>query len=282
MSCFLITGTSGFIGRQLAASLSLAHTVVCLSRRPTEVTGVLAYEGDFTAPEALHQMDAHPIDGIIHLAAVTGGCTEEDGLRVNVLGTHQLLRYGIARGVRKFVLASSIAAVGFQSVKFRPLRVPIPDDHPCLDRDGYGVSKYLMEEVTHYLSRQNDDLDFINIRLASIATDDSTPTPRKAGPLTAWALGGLAVMFASDAVRCFTMAAEAPLKPGVRTMNAVGDPACAADPIPDILRAWYGPDAGGLDLSHYQRPGHAFDPIYDIELIAREIGFRPARRVLPG
>ena len=282
MSHVLITGTSGFIGRQLAASLSKTHEVVCLSRQATALTGVTAYEGDFTVPEVLRQLDSHPIDVIIHLAAVTGGCTEEDGLRVNVLGTHGLLRYGIARGVKKFVLASSIAAVGFQSVKFRPLRVPIPDDHPCLDRDGYGVSKYLMEEMTHYLSRQNETLDFINIRLASIAPDDTTPTLRKAGPLTEWSLGGLSVMFASDAVRCFTMAAEAPLKPGVRTMNAVGDSACAADPIPDILQAWYGPDAGGLDLSHYERPGHAFDPVYDIELIAREIGFRPERRVGSG
>ena len=282
MRHILITGTSGFIGRQLAMSLAKTHDVICLSRRATALTGVTAYEGDFTVPEVLRQLDDHPMDVIIHLAAVTGGCTEEDGLRVNVLGTHQLLRYGIARGVRKLVLASSIAAVGFQSVKFRPLRVPIPDDHPCLDRDGYGVSKYLMEEVTHYLSRQNEDLDFINIRLASIAPDDSTPTPRKAGPLTAWALGGLSVMFASDAVRCFTRAAEAPYKPGVRTMNAVGNPACAGDPVPDILRAWYGPDAGGLDLSHYERPGHAFDPVYDIGLIEREIGFRPERSVLPG
>ncbi len=169
MSHILITGTSGFIGRQLATSMVKDHEVLCLSRRATEVSRVTAYEGDFSDAEALGQLDRHPIDVIVHLAAVTGGCTEEEGIRVNVLGTHQLLRYGIARGCKKFVLASSIAAVGFQSVKFRPLQVPIPDDHPCLDRDGYGVSKYLMEEVTHYLSRQNEDLDFINIRLASIA-----------------------------------------------------------------------------------------------------------------
>ena len=281
MSHILITGASGFIGKQLAASMANTHDVICLSRRPTELEGVTAYEGDFTTPEALQKLDKHPIDVIIHLAAVTGGCSEADGLRVNVLGTHHLLRYGISRGCRKFVLASSIAAVGFQSVKFRPLQVPIPDDHPCLDRDGYGVSKYLMEEVTHYLSRQNDDLDIINIRLASIAPDDSKPTPRQAGPLTEWSLGGLSVMYASDAVRCFTMAAEAPHKPGVRIMNAVGYPACAADPIPDILRAWYGSDADKLDMSHYERPGHAFDPVYDISLIERELGFVPERR-LPG
>lgn len=280
MSNVLITGTSGFIGRQLAASMSRGHRVVCLSRKKTEVDGVTALQGDFTSPDDLRRLDPHPIDVLVHLAAVTGGCTEEDGLRVNVLGTHRLLRHLIDRGCKKFVLASSIATVGFQSVKFRPLRLPMPDEHPCLDRDGYGLSKYLMEEVTRYLSRQDEGLDFIAIRLASILPDDRTPKPRKAGPITPWAIGSLSVMYASDAVRCFAMAAQAPFRPGVRILNAVGAQACAEDPVPDILRAWYGPDADRIDLSHYERPGHERDPVFDISRIREELGFIPERNVL--
>lgn len=280
MSNVLITGTSGFIGRQLASSMARDHRLVCLSRRKTEVGGVTALQGDFTSPDDLRQLDPHPIDVVIHLAAVTGGCSEEDGLRVNVLGTHRLLRYFIDRGCKKFVLASSIAAVGFQSTRFRPLQLPMPDEHPCLDRDGYGFSKYLMEETTRYLSRQNEDLDFIDIRLASILSDERLPTPRKAGPLTPWAMGSLSIMYASDAVRCFTTAAEAPLKPGVRIMNAVAAQACAADTIPDIIRAWYGSDADRLDLSHYERPGHERDPVFAISRIKEELGFVPERDVL--
>jgi nucleoside-diphosphate-sugar epimerase len=280
MNRILITGTSGFIGRQLAQSMVDRHDVVCLSRQHTQVSDAVIYEGDFTEQEALNQMDSHSFDVVIHLAAVTGGCTEADGLRVNVLGAHQVMRYALDRGCRKFVLASSIAAVGFQSVRFRPLQVPIPDEHPCLDRDGYGLSKYLMEEMTRYLSRQCNEVDIINIRLASIAPDDSTPTQRSVGPLTEWALGGLSVMYASDAIRCFTMAAESPHKPGVRIMNAVGSPACAADPVADILRGWYGDDNPNLDLSHYEQPGHEFDPVYDISRIAHEIGFVPERSTL--
>ncbi len=280
MSNILITGTSGFIGRQLAQAMSRSHRVVCLSRKETEVDGVAALQGDFTSPDDLRRLDSHPIDVVVHLAAVTGGCSEEDGLRVNVLGTHGLLRYLIGRGCRKFVLASSIAAVGFQSVQFRPLRLPMPDEHPCLDRDGYGLSKYLMEEVARYLSRQDEGLDFIAIRLASILPDDRAPRPRKAGPITPWAIGSLSVMYASDAVRCFAMAAEAPFKPGVRILNAVGAQACAEDTVPEILRAWYGPDADRIDLSHYERPGHERDPVFDISRIREELGFAPERSVL--
>ena len=279
MSHILITGTSGFIGRQLAGAMARDHRVVCLSRKRTEADGVAALEGDFTSPDDLRRLDPHPVDALVHLAAVTGGCSEEDGIRVNVLGTHRLLRYLIDRGCRKFVLASSIAAVGFQSVKFRPLRLPMPDEHPCLDRDGYGLSKYLMEEVLRYLCRQNEGLDIIAVRLASILPDDAVPRPRKAGPITPWAIGSLSVMYASDAVRCFTVAAGAPFQPGLRIMNAVGAQACAGDTVPEILRAWYGSDADRIDLSHYERPGHERDPLYDISRIRQEIGFVPERDV---
>ena len=43
----LITGTSGFIGRALAADMAAEHEVVCLSRQPTEVAGVEVVVGDF-------------------------------------------------------------------------------------------------------------------------------------------------------------------------------------------------------------------------------------------
>lgn len=280
MSKILITGTSGFIGRALAESLAPKHDVICLSRQPTDIAGVTAIQADFVEPNELRKLDDHAnIDTLIHLAAVTGGCSEEDGIRVNVAGTHHLLRYLIDRGTQKFVLASSIAAVGMQSVKFRPLQLPVPDEHPCLDRDGYGLSKYLMEEVTRYLSRQNESLDFINIRLASIVPDERVLTPREAGPITEWAFGSISLMRLGDAVRCFTLAAEAPHKAGVRIMNAVGAQANVADSVPALLRSWYGDDANDMDFSHYARPGHEQDAVYAIERIRDELGFVPQMRI---
>ncbi|MBT3269731.1 NAD(P)-dependent oxidoreductase [Candidatus Poribacteria bacterium] len=276
----LITGTSGFVGAELARSMSGAHDVVCLSRKPTDIEGVTTLQGDFATEEGLALVRGD-IDAVVHLAAVTGAGTERDCMAVNVLGTHSLLRALIDRGCRKFVLASSIAAVGFQSVRFRPLQIPIPDEHPCLDRDGYGVSKYLMEEVTRYVSRQEDEVDIINIRLASVIPEDSTPSPVQPGPVRQWSIGAPSLLYVSDAVRCFRMAAESPRKPGVRIMNAVGAQACVAAPVPEILRAWYGADADSLDMSHYERPGHERDPLYSIDRVREEIGFTPARSVLP-
>jgi len=281
MSPILITGASGFIGRHLVQAIARSHPVLAMSRRETEIEGIPFVRGDFASPEGRRLLDPYEIEAVIHLAAVTGGGTETEQLRVNVLGTHGLMRYGLERGCRKFVLASSIAAVGMQNVRFRPLQVPIPDEHPCLDRDGYGFSKYLMEEVARYLVRQNEELDVIALRLATILPEEAKPIPRKPGPVYPWALGSITLMYLSDAVRCLTLAAEAAYKPGIRILNAVGSEACVEPTVPDVLRGWWGPDAETLDLSWYERPGHERDAVYDTRRIAEELGFIPARRVLP-
>ena len=57
--------------------------------------------------------------------------------------------------------------------------------------------------------------------------------------------------------------------PNVRN-NAAGPLAWAADPVADILENWWGDT---VDVSHYRRPGHEFDAIFDVSRIRSEIGF---------
>jgi UDP-glucose 4-epimerase len=269
MSTILVTGASGFIGKALASHLSEKHNVVCISRSNPGLD--LPYvRGNFGSFEDLQQLNGYDIDVVVHLAAVTGGCLERDGILVNVEGTRCLMRYLMDKGCKKFVMASSIAAVGFQNVKFRPLQVPIPDEHPCLDRDGYGLSKFLMEEITKYYHRQNPDIDVINLRLSSVTPDDRMPEPRKIGPLGPWALGGITVMALRDAVRAFTLAVETLYKSGVRIMNATGPEAWVAEPVVDILRNWWGDD---VDLCYFEHPDHTYDSVFDVQRIKQELGF---------
>ena len=156
MSLTLVTGAGGYVGVALLTELAQDGVpVVGLSRQREPGPDVV--RGDFTNPEDLRALDDLEIGRVCHLAAVTGGCSEEDGLRVNVLGTRRLMRYLIDRGCRKFVLASSIAAVGLADSDFTPQAVPIPDEHPCLARDAYGLSKYLMEEMSRYFGRAHED-----------------------------------------------------------------------------------------------------------------------------
>ena len=276
----LITGTSGFIGQALAQSMAANHEVICLSRKPTNAMGATVIQGDFTSPDDQRELGSYEIDVLVHLAAVTGLDAEEAQLNVNVLGTRRLLRYLIDRGCKKFVLTSSIAAAGVLCEDFRPEQLPIPDDHPCLDSKGYGFSKYMMEELARYVSRQDASLDLVAIRLCGIMPEDGRRAHRDAKPPWNWGMAHISPMYLSDALRCFTLAAEASLKPGFRLMNAAGPQACVIDTIPEIFRARYGADAAGLDLSHYERPGHERDPVFDTTRITEELGFVPERTVL--
>ena len=246
MGTVLITGASGFIGRGLAVSMAENHKVICMSRKDPGLE-LPWIKGTFGSFEDLRQLDGEEVDVVVHLGAVTGGCAERDGIVVNVEGTRCLMRYLMDRGSRKFVMASSIAAVGMQNTRFRPLQLPIPDEHPCLDRDGYGFGKYMMEEVTRYL-----------------------PEPKRVGLIRQWALGGITVMARQDAVKAFAMAAESDHKPGVRVMNASAPRAWVADPVGDILRNWWGED---VDASYFDQPGCEFDSVYDVSKIRDELGF---------
>lgn len=282
MSTILITGASGFVGKALAVELARDHAVVCMSRsrpnvdlpwverQPHAPAGISWVRGDFGMFEDLRRLDPYPIDVVVHLGAVTGGCLERDGMLVNVEGTRCLMRYLIDKGCKKFVMASSIAVVGLQNIDFRPLQLPIPDEHPCLDRDGYGFSKYLMEEVTRYYQRQNDCLDVINLRLSSVCTDLASAPPGGVHPLGEWSLATITMMTLRDAVRAFKLAAEAAHSPGLRILNAAAPKVWASAPTGGILRHWWGPD---VDLSYFDAPGNAFASVFDVNKIRTELGF---------
>ncbi len=239
MNAILVTGASGFIGSALTKALAKdSHDVIAVSRSKVEQhPGVTVVNGAFHSFEDLRKLDAYGIDAVVHLAAVTGGHSERDGMMVNVEGTRRLMRYLIDRRCRKFVMASSIAAVGMEDPHFCPVEVPMPDEHPCLDKLGYGFSKFMMEEVTKYYSRQSPDIDVINLRLAAILPDDSEHcvcevTPGEPYP---WAIGSISMMFLSDTVRLLTLAAQSAHKPGVRIMNAVAPKIASSLSVPEIL-----------------------------------------------
>ncbi len=274
MSTILITGASGLIGRNMAIALSPNHNVICFSRKKPYVDTKFV-QGAFHSFEDLKKLDNYRFDTLIHLGAVTGGCSEEDGIVVNVAGTRRLLRYLIDHGCSKFILASSIAAVGLASKEFMPLKLPIPDEHPCLARDGYGLSKYLMEEVMRFYSRIYNDADFIGIRLGAVSEDDNPPALVKVGPIQDWAFVYLGRIFLSDVIKVFTLAVESKHKPGIRIMNAVGPDSASEDTVPDLMRYWFPKYYQQLDLSYYKRPGHERDPVFDISRIKTELGFKP-------
>lgn len=271
MATILLTGSGGFLGSELLKVLSEDHKVITIGRtRPACPSLSTHHTGCFWNSEFLQQLDCYNFDSLIHLAAVTGGCSEQEGFEVNAEGTRRLLKYISQRGCNKAILASSIAVVGIQSTEFRPLQVPIPDEHPCLDRDGYGFSKYLMEQIAHYMYRQNPALDIINLRLAALYDENAEPPLIEPCVIFPWALGAITRMSRSDAVAAFKLAAEAAYCPGVRTLNAVSKKAWVKKSTAAVLQNWWGDE---VDLSFFHTAENRKASVFDHTNIKKALGF---------
>ena len=279
MAVVLVTGASGFIGRGLVLRLKDRHSVIALSRRDAE--GAAAnYRGNFASFEDLRQLDDVRIDVAVHLAAEIGGTSEEDGLAVNVLGTRRLVRYLLERGCRRFVLASSIAAAGCLNADFVPEALPIPARHPCMAKDAYGLSKFLMEGLADYFARLHGDAEFVSLRLGAVIEsndpepDFATTDPPPHLPFLAFGLVGVA-----DVLAAFEAIVESKHRPGSRVYNVVGPDLRTFELASDVLLASLKERGDGLDLAPYAMPGHLAPPVYSMRELDEDYGFRPIHPV---
>jgi nucleoside-diphosphate-sugar epimerase len=112
-----ITGGSGFIARALAARLAArGDSVTLLSRRPelAELPGAAVLAADVASAASLRSVAPEEgTEAVVHLAASLdyfGSLAELR--RVNVAGTMNMLAWAAANGIKRFVLASSVEALG--------------------------------------------------------------------------------------------------------------------------------------------------------------------------
>ena len=92
----------------------------------------------------------------------------------------------------------------------------------------------------------------------------------------------LHVEIACAKLECLCLAALKQFKPGVRQMNVTAEHAFVADgcTVPQVMQDIYGDGVAHIDFSHYERPGHERDALYDNSLVREELGFVPKVNVL--
>jgi len=270
MQTVLVTGASGYIGRELVERLALeGHHVVALSRKSIDVPGITMVEGSFTDTKTVSALSPFKIDSIIHLGGVTGEANEKDAMQVNVAGSSILFRNLIDQGIKKFIVASSIAVVGCLTSDFVPRELPIPEHHPCDSKNIYGVSKYLIEELCAYYSRLHPDIDFTLFRIGAVLDDAIQPsTSPQIGKMTI-PFCTLGTVSLGEVVEALTLAASTSIDSGTRIMNLVSERIHSDIPTIEALQLCLGDRFKELDVSHYQIPGHEYDALYDTSVFKK-------------
>jgi nucleoside-diphosphate-sugar epimerase len=170
----LITGGAGYIGRYLAHELvEQGHDVVAVDLQeplaealPELPAGVRFVRGDVTDKAGMMELVAGgAFSAVVHLAGiVTMGCERDPdlALRVNLLGSANLLEAARLAGVKVFVFASTISVYG-PNVE-QPMVEGVTPAEPLT---WYGQTKLMTEDLGLYYQRRWG-LDFRAARLAAI------------------------------------------------------------------------------------------------------------------
>jgi UDP-glucose 4-epimerase len=145
----LVTGGAGFIGSALARRLIAEGDGVVIvdnlstgkrSNVPPLATFVMA---DLAEPGTLELIPAGSYDGVVHLAAQSSGAIGQNDpyldLRTNVGATLLLSRWCVARGIPRFLYASSMTVYGQGN------REPVDETAECRPIGYYGASKLASE-----------------------------------------------------------------------------------------------------------------------------------------
>lgn len=118
MARFLVTGASGFVGRNLVNYLlQRGHAVRCLTRKTSKIDGLRGLDvelvsGDMASPDSLVKA-VKGVDVVCHLAAITYALRYEDMLRVNGTGPSYVAAACAAQEKPPVLVhVSSIAAAG--------------------------------------------------------------------------------------------------------------------------------------------------------------------------
>ncbi len=236
MKC-LVSGATGFIGRQLCRQLSArSDTLVALSK-----SGALLEDGAPTLAVDLAAEDPDAellsgVDVVIHLAGIAHQQAADSAYeKLNYEATLRLARLARIAGVGCFIFLSSVKAMGASSSANARL-----EDDCCLPVDAYGLSKWRAECALREEFRDSEMSVAIlrpalvygintkgNLQRLAAAVRSGLPRPP--------AMGQRSMIALQDLVDLICHLALNPPS-GVHTWIACGEPAYSTRAIYDLLR----------------------------------------------
>lgn len=288
----LVTGGAGFIGSHVCEALLAGgwdvsvYDKLSLGRRENVPDGVPLIEGDVRDEERLSQALKN-ISAVIHLAArvsVRDSLDQfVDDADVNLLGALHLLRACRNTGVRKFVIASSMAVYADS-----PTPAPINEQYRTVPISPYGIAKLAAEQNCLTICPQLG-IEPVVLRLFNTFGPRQTFTPY-VGVITIFIrklLAGESPVIFGDGEQCrdfvyvkdvaaaFRNALESDAADCV--LNIGTGKATSVNRIAQLLRSKINPS---IELKRASSaPGELRNCVADITAAGRTIGYRPTATI---
>lgn len=282
----LVTGSGGLLGRHVVRELveRCAVSGFDVKRSPESIPQTI---GDVTDLAALRAA-CDGRDAVVHVAArpnIWSG-SGEDILRVNVMGTWNVLQAAEDAGVARVALCSSDSVMGFtvmSSALRAPEYAPVDAAHPLRPTDPYALSKLIGEQIGRSFVERGK-LEVVALRpvfilfpemYGEVKARSRDPAnykgPAVGGPSAAG--GGPLWHYVDprDVARAFRLALEAPRFARFDGFYICAQSTLAPDPTLERLARFLGRPVEVRRPDVYAK--NPYSPLYDLSPAREALGF---------
>jgi len=280
----LVTGASGKVAKYVARHLAnQGHDVTNLDRiPPPEAFSDIPWRpGDILDPAEMREC-VKGYDAVAHLAGVPTPLFHpgEEVIRINALGTYNVVEAAAANGVPRLALMSSESVLGFAFLE-RPMDpefLPMDETHPQRPQDAYALSKVAAEAACQAAVRRTGiEICILRSPWVWVPEPSETALHRElvADPHK-WHRSWWAFCGVEDVASAFALALTRPLQMG---------PPDSASPAPAYFISaadnWTGRDTLELAREHYNVPDSAVRGLHGArspishDRIRAELGWEP-------
>ena len=279
----LVTGGSGFVGREVVKQLQLkgyAVTVLDKAEKPEDFKNIKYIKGDIQNAAKCVMASAGQ-DFIVHLAArpriPDSFVNPDDYYDDNVTGTRNMLTAAHAVGIRKFVYASSSSIYGNNPAPHKPYHKPDPlnyyamtklfGEHLCKQyKNMFDVNYTVVRFFTVYGPEQPgcDDKGLMIAKFGRLAHEGQPVTVHGDGELKR------DYIHVSDIARGVIASMESKVKSEIFNLGTGTN--ISVNSVVDILRETM-PD---VVVEHVEKPkGYANETLADISKAKKLLGWEP-------
>jgi len=134
----LITGGTGFIGRNLINSINTENHIINIGRNKNSMCDNIFWN----LKDNLDSLLLNNVDAIIHCASIVGNenINKSQYIDINVKSTLELLEFATKNKIKKFILISTGGVYGFS-------KKILDEKDSCNTKEIYSLSKYFSEKV---------------------------------------------------------------------------------------------------------------------------------------